>query len=596
MYDAHSYHIMTASTTDNRIHLDDVDAWAESLIDRGGFDEISLALKRVSSQQIRSQPSLLRLQAHLAYYENDFDRAFPLIQEAQHLAIRQERWRVAVYCALDEARWWQAREKHDAAQLVLDVAGNLAERAEKDVGLHADLLLAVSWLLPDFSQNRRAMGLCQQALHLYEQTGDAPGQVRALWLLSVINTYMGRLTEARAQIERALRLHRLARLSPLIRLYLLNVSAHIYLYAGRPEAGLLVVREEAAALLRKHPHSKPALYLGMAEAGLLRQQGRYVEALAAYDRAEAIVEALQDEGYRPWLALQRGWIHLLMGESPAGVRAEMLQAGSLHYKVMERGRNMYLAVLDLLENRLDDVETRLAIASREFEASADLLELLGVRIYQAYLFDLQGRRGRLQRVLEEALGWAENGGIDFFPFYWHPRIVAHVCVTALHLGVRSRQAELMILRRLADVAASELIPLLSDASVDVRQRAQSVLAALGDEAFRMVLHGAPGPRLTGILLDHVQHGQLLVDRFGAACERLSGNRAHPDWTRLAVFGYYAGGDLPRPEMAQALALSESAVKKHIAAIRAAFGVRGRGGRDRGRALVQAQAKALGLVR
>ena len=52
------------------------------------------------------------------------------------------------------------------------------------------------------------------------------------------------------------------------------------------------------------------------------------------------MEALQDEGSRPWLAWQRGWVHLLMGESPASVRAEMLQDGSLHHKVTERGRNL----------------------------------------------------------------------------------------------------------------------------------------------------------------------------------------------------------------------------------------------------------------
>lgn len=586
---------MNPSSSAISIPFGDIDAWVEGLIEQGQFAEAATALQQVSPRQLRNYPSLMRLQGHLAFHANDFPLAFSSIQMAQQLAGEQGAWKVAVYCALDEARWWQTREKHEAAQLALDAAISLAERADQDVNLHADLLLAVGRLLPDFSQNRRAVEFCQEALHLYEQAGNLSGQVHALWILSVINTYMAHLTEARAQIERALRLHRSAGLAPLIRLYLLNVSAHIYLYAGQPDAGLQIVRQDAAPLLKKLPHSKPALYLCIAEAGFLRQQERYLDALAAYDRAESIVEALRDEGYRPWLALQRGWIHLLMGESPASVRAELLQAGELHYKVMERGRNMYLAILDLLENRLDDAEERLEKASREFEDSADLLELFGVRVYQAYLYDIQGRQRRLQQALEIALEWAERIGVDFFPFYWLPHIVARVCVLALRLGVHSRQAELMILRRLSRVAVADLILLLDDPSVEARQRSQSVLAALGDDVFRMVLNGAPGAHFTAILLEHVREGRLPVDRLAEASARLSGDKRHPDWTRLAVFGYYAGSEMPRPQIARALALSEGAVKKHIAAIRAAFGVRGRGGRDRGRTEVQAMARRVGLI-
>ena len=45
---------------------------------------------------------------------------------------------------------------------------------------------------------------------------------------------------------------------------------------------------------------------------------------------------------------------------------------------------------------------------------------------------------------------------------------------------------------------------------------------------RGLLHGTPGRRFTGILLDHVYHGRFLVGQFAALCGRLSGDRAHPD--------------------------------------------------------------------
>ena len=53
-----------------------------------------------------------------------------------------------------------------------------------------------------------------------------------------------------------------------------------------------------------------------------------------------------------------------------------------------------------------------------------------------------------------------------------------------------------------------------------------------------------------------------------------------------MFGYYADSDLARPEITQAVALSEGAVEKHVGVIWSAFGMRGRGERDQGRAEVQ----------
>ena len=574
----------------------DQDAWVEELIDQGRFDEISEALQGFSIAQIQERPSLLRLQAHAAYHQDDFERAFPLIQQAQQLAVSQNAWRPAVYCALDEARWRQSREQYDAARLALAAAQRLAERMPAENSeLRADLLLAVSRLMPDFSQNREAMVLCDRALQLYEKIGHLAGQVQALWLLSVINTYMAHLTEARAQVERALLLHQMAGLAPVLRLYLLNVSAYVHLYAGQAQAGLLVVRRDAAGLLQELPHSKPALYLAMAEGALLRQQERFAEALAAYGRAEQIVDVLGDEGYRPWVTFHRGWTHVLMGESPARVRAVLMQAGVLQNGVMVRALNMYMVALDVLEGRFIDAEALLEKISVDFDQSAHFLELFAVRVYQAHVYDKQGRRGRLLEALERSFGWAEEVGVDYFPHYWHPQIVTDVCVAALRLGVHSRQAELMIIRRLGDVAAPGLAALLADEALAVRQRARSVLAALGDDAFESILDGAPGPRLSAVLLIHVRQGRLRVSRLQALSERLTGAGAEPDWTRLAVFGYYAGSEVNRVEIGEALALSEGAIKKHIAAIRKAFGIRSRGGRDRGRQEVRAMAQQDGFV-
>jgi len=100
------------------------------------------------------------------------------------------------------------------------------------------------------------------------------------------------------------------------------------------------------------------------------------------------------------------------------------------------------------------------------------------------------------------------------------------------------------------------------------------------------------------LLDRPREGWLALSRLLETarwlCQAEEG-AFRPDWVRVAVFGYYAGTTLSRATVAGRLERSQSSVKKHISAIRAAFGVKGRGGRDTGRAVVRQRAVAKGWV-
>ncbi len=312
-------------------------------------------------------------------------------------------------------------------------------------------------------------------------------------------------------------------------------------------------------------------------------------ALAAHGRVEAILIASGDEGYRPWLEMDRGWTRVLSGETSASVRRDLLKVGDLQDSNTRRYLNLYIALLDVLDGRLDDAHARLKTLRQQFVAGGERLYVFAVNLYLAYIHLLKGQGAECRQALTRGLAWAEEAAVDGFALWWHPPMIARVCVEALRTGIHPRQAEVMIVRRLGDVAVPGLLALVDASELDVRQRARSVLMALDPENSLAALAEEAEPGVSAVILTHLAHGRLVLSRLGQLRQRLEAGSAGATWQRLAVFGFYTASDFGRDAIAERLALSEGAIKKHIAAIRSAFGIESAGGRDVGRQAVAQQA-------
>lgn len=568
--------------SNNSNEIEQIETAGQTLLDQGDFDGLAQWLEDLSADLVEGRPRLRYLHARwLAHAGQLSDAIIELEQACQH-AVADEEWLLAIDGYLWLARLHQRQEAIILARDYLSTAELLAQKhPPSDAVDKARLALTIGRLYPDLGDNRQAVAQCGTALHHFEEAGDASGQVEALWLLAVAHSYLVNLHAAQAYIKRALCLNQAHDLGEVQRLYLLNVQAHIALYAGQTDDGLAVL-DEAAPLLVRHPLRKPALYLATAEGALRCQAGDLDGSLAAYARAEDIMQEREDVGFRPWLTMGQSWTQLLAGEQPAEVRRALLAVIDPQSPTTWRSAQTCLAVLDVLEERWRDALARLEEVLPQFEAAGELMSAFASRIYLAYVHLQVGERPACHAMIEAGLGWAERVACDGFPYFWYPAIVAEVCAEALQAGIYPQQAEMMFIRRLGgDAGVSALLSLLDDPVPEVRTRATSILAAMGGDVVLKMLDGVSQPAVREVLLDHLRAGRLVMSRLEALEEKLRTARqyAQPSWTRVAVFGFYVTGQFTRRQIAERLHVSSSTVKNHITVIRRAFGVTGRGTAD-----------------
>jgi ATP/maltotriose-dependent transcriptional regulator MalT len=564
---------------------------AEALVQQGAFDLLAARLAGLSPPQLARYPQLLRAQGHLYWRDGNIASAVASVEQARLLATQQQAWPLAAYSALDIARWQQEQGEIVLARAYCDSAEHYArDHEEADLALEAHLALAFGQLFPDLGRNEQATGWASRALEIFEQLGDAAGQVHALCCLTVAAMNRAHLLEARGHAARALRLYQVADLGETCYLELLCHRARLAYYEGETEVGLAVV-QRAGPILARHAGSREALQLMMIESALLGQGGQMAAALHVLEIALHSAEQAGHSTLLAWLMVERNWLEVLAGGSPAAARGDLLRAASLQDPALQRRVTLQLAVLDLLERRWADAAARLEQAVERFQDSGEALAAYGAQLYLAAAWLGSGDRQALRQELSAALGWAEAAGCDGFPVCWHPEIIARVCIEALRVGVRPRQSEVMIVRRLGDMAVPGLMRLLGVARPEARQRAQSALGALGGDRILQAIEGLPNAPLRVVLTEHLREGRLAVRRFEALRGLLGGDSAAAGWQRLAIFGYYAGSELSRSEIAARLAMSEGAVKREIAVIRSAFGVPSSGGRDPGRDHVRERALA-----
>lgn len=578
----------------------------EILLQQGDLDGLTRLLSEAPLTEILSSSVLLRQYAHVLRNASDSDGASLAFERARFLAAQETDYVQYVACAGSLIRFLQQQEKITQARAYFDsLEAYVRQLGIQDSSLEAQLILMLGRLCPDLGKNAEAIALCTKALHLYERLGNVHGQIQSLWALTTANIYLAHLSEAAGNIEQALRLFRAADLkNEELYLFLKNLQARHALYSGEIKTGLAVVTE-VIPLMRRYPHSKATLYLTVTEAELYRQQGKYPAALATLQRVEEIMNASDDHGFQPWLQMQRSWTEALAGKDIAIVRRELTEAIEWHNPATKRTGPFHLAALYTLEERWSDAVPLFESVLAECRKAGELFEVFACHVYLAYIYLVTGKERDCKRELESALGWAEDAACTGFPYLWHPHIVATTCVEAIRIGVRPRQAEIMILRTLGDAAVPYLLRLRDVAELDVRQRVRSAVAAVDvNHTLRRIDALSAEPGLRDILLEHLIAGRLALNSLDTLAERLRNTKLLKTastpviWQCIAIFGFYAATQMPRGEIATHFRLSDSPLARYISAIRSAFGVESRTGRDtndEGRRLVSQYAIEHGLV-
>jgi tetratricopeptide (TPR) repeat protein len=325
------------------------------------------------------------------------------------------------------------------------------------------------------------------------------------------------------------------------------------------------------------------VYQRLVLANVLRAQGRYEEAEAMYAETEAVVEATHFGLFQVWVVANRGWLYLLQGNYTAA-RSAFFQALGTTDKGQAASFNASLAVLYLLSGRLAEAEDLLRRSLHFYQTSGDELSIFALRVHLAYLYLQRGQTERAEEEIALGLGWAAQWNVDYFPHWWHPKIVATVCVHALATDLHPSLAERILVTRLGEAAIPLLHTLETASSPAVRRRVEDVLALLdvqplahitetNDEAVRQVLD------------ELLSSGKLRQQKLPQLARLLSTTRqsdkANP--VLLATFGLYVHGSTRR-EIAQRLHLSETSIRNYIGEIYERFGLEDANGSRRARYL------------
>jgi tetratricopeptide (TPR) repeat protein len=547
-----------------------------ALIDSGHAEALLASIQQVFAPGTPKSPDLRLLEAEARMTLGHLSEAILGLESVQMAFSDVERVDGELRCLLRLAQIYHALEDLAPAHLFTEEAvALLRAHPGLDPLLQADTYLALARLAPDIGQLSQGLHFAQEALHCYETAKHPRGQFDATMLISGMARQLGRLQMSQAHLTMAKRWLPHVAQRPSSHALILNAEAHQHWYQGNFGHAERILRQ-AIVEADATPQSKFCVYQRIVLANVLRAWGRYDEAEAMYAETEAVVEATHFGLFQVWVTANRGWLYLLQGNyTPA--RRSLFQALATTDKGQAASFNASLAVLYLLSGRLAEAEELLRRSLHFYQTSGDELSIFALRIHLAYLYLQTGQTERAEEEISLGLGWAAQWNVDYFPHWWHAKIVATVCVHALASELHPSLAERILVKRLGEAAIPILHTLETASSPAVRRRVEDVLSLLNvlplehiteieDEPVRQVL--------TELFASGRLHQQKLPQLARLLSTTRQSDKANP--VLLATFGLYVHGSTRR-EIAERLHLSETSIRNYITDIYEKFGLESKGG-------------------
>ena len=257
--------------------------------------------------------------------------------------------------------------------------------------------------------------------------------------------------------------------------------------------------------------------------------------------------------------------------------------------------NVFLAGVYALMARYPEAESLLMDSLHFYLTSGDELSVFAIRIHLAYIHLKTNRTVVAEENLNLALAWASEWNVDYFPHWWHPLIVAEVCVHALVAEIHVDMAERMLVMRVQEQALLFLRGLLTHSAPKVRQRAVDALSMINGAPLAQIIQ-TDDERVWRAITDLITDGTLQEVHLGRLAHLLTPARqqATINGVLLATFGFYVQG-MTRREIAQYLGRSESTIRNHITLIYECFGLEDNGSRHARRQHLIDLARSEGLI-
>lgn len=528
-------------------------------------------LRRLPGELPQASPHLVALRAQ-AYVDMDMlDEAIVDFETARLQFTARRAYTDALHAVLNLARLQHLREDLGLARYYTHLADTLLHDAKLDDSrLEADTILRIATLSPDIGLYAQGEEMARRALQIYERRGDVSGQCDALLILFSFHNQTGQYQASGSYLQMARQLQQIAGLGAGHQVAILNKEAHWHWYQGNLQAGMQAV-ERAVALADLTKQQKQRVYNRLVAGNIVRAMGDFGAAQDWYDATEALANEIGFSLFQCWIDVHRAWLAILQQQF-LGARPLLLRA----LQTQDHGQSMsfsaFQAVLYSLTGRADEAVALLQRSIAYYEQASDFLSVCTLNLHLAFNLLQLEREEEAATELSAAFAWMVERRIDYLPHWWHPSIMARLCVHALAEGIHPYLAERILVKHLGNPGIDVVRPLLHHDSSVVRRRALDVMEALGASPIS-ILASSPDDTVRAVLEELISTGCLAAAGLPHLSTLLTTaeKRSTPNPTLVAVFGLYVHG-ATREEIARRLSLSEAAVRNYVTLIYRIFGL------------------------
>lgn len=430
--------------------------------------------------------------------------------------------------------------------------------------------LTQTQLAADDSGRDEKKRLAIDAYHGYKEAGDYNAQFYALMQAAFILQQTASYEAASVCITIAQQRLQLTDLGNWAQVFILNADALIHWSQG-DLIDALTIADNSILLADQIDSNKFRIYNRLLKANILCALSRYHRARRAYEDTYQAIEEENSEEFRGWVDVNLGWLDILEEHYGAGKR-RIMKALDTADSEQAVSFNMFLAASYNVTGRYQEAERLLLTGLDHYQETGNDLSAFAVKLHLAYACLHMNRLQDACAYLTPALQWAEQKNVDYFPYWWHPRLVSEVCIHVLKSHCSPAIAKRMLIKRLPGEAVSLLSRELPHASPTTRRRIEDILESL-NAASLPDLSWISDPIIRSVLVELLRSGRLRADHFLSLQRKLTTAQKRNTFNPVvvAVFGLYVHG-FGRKEIARRLGRSEPTVRNYITFIYEQFGL------------------------
>ncbi|MBX3014043.1 MAG: hypothetical protein KF832_21160 [Caldilineaceae bacterium] len=535
----------------------------------------TLLLDQFPAEYFEINPDLTLVRALHALAMEQLEQATALLQRAIHFYLQQKAFDKIFECYNRLIHIYQARESFHTARIYLQEATALLDHVTTE-GAQAKLALQLAELCLNINRLGEGLLYAQQALNYFRHSKHVDEYAQTLLLLTQIERQLGNYEHSETYLAMARHLPAITGQGQRIRhqLSLLNAEAHLLWYRSQFTDAISIVTRYLQ-LAQRYQLGKQQIYASTLLGDLYRATDQYEQSLESYNQARQLIQRYKVERYLPWLDIRESWCYLLRGDYSLA-RRQLQQALDLASQGQMMSFNVNLAIFYLLTDRLYIAEDLLTVSLEFYSKSGDELVIKILQWYLALIAIKRNQTVLATTLLSPIFQWMLEQNVTYFPHWWHPPLVAEICIWALETGTNPVLAERILVQQLGGKATDKLKKLEQSNNVVIQERASNILAIIQGD-----LHGERDIDLSYIsdwrvrdtIAALLQNGQLQQQRFHELQMKLTTStlQRRPNPVLVAIFGLYIN-DYPQPIIASKLGRAQTSIRNYITTIYQIFGL------------------------